>query len=332
MIIGDAWNEKDEEFGTSFNGTDGWLLDNMLSEVGLSRRDCHLTSVFRLRPRPSNDLKNFCGPKAGALPGYPALMQGKYVRAEYAAQLERLYAEISTVQPNVIITMGTAGPWALLHATGIKSIRGAMAVTPPTVTARLGRQYKVLPTFAPGAVSRQWRLRPIVLNDLDKAKRHSDTPEHARPERHIWIEPTLEDIDEYDRKFIEPATLLSADIETKQDQITCIGFAPTVGSAIVIPFFSESGRNYWKTLQEELAAWHYVRKWLAEKPTLFQNGLYDINFLWSRYGIPVPQAAEDTMLLHHAYQPEMEKGLGFLATIYTDEASWKFMRKGMKHD
>jgi hypothetical protein len=26
-------------------------------------------------------------------------------------------------------------------------------------------------------------------------------------------------------------------------------------------------------------------------------------------------------------QPEMQKGLGFLASIYTNEASWKHMRK-----
>jgi hypothetical protein len=33
------------------------------------------------------------------------------------------------------------------------------------------------------------------------------------------------------------------------------------------------------------------------------------------------------MLLHHSLQPEMKKALGFLATIYTEEPSWKFMRK-----
>jgi hypothetical protein len=57
-----------------------------------------------------------------------------------------------------------------------------------------------------------------------------------------------------------------------------------------------------------------------------------MTFCWKNYGIPTPAPAEDTMLLHHAMQPEMEKGLGFLASVYTDEASWKFMRKGAKHD
>ena len=44
-------------------------------------------------------------------------------------------------------------------------------------------------------------------------------------------------------------------------------------------------------------------------------------------GIACRGAAEDTMLLHHALQPEMEKGLAFLGSVYTDEATWKFMSK-----
>jgi hypothetical protein len=32
------------------------------------------------------------------------------------------------------------------------------------------------------------------------------------------------------------------------------------------------------------------------------------------------------MLLHHALHPESEKGLGFLGSVYTNEASWKLMR------
>jgi hypothetical protein len=36
------------------------------------------------------------------------------------------------------------------------------------------------------------------------------------------------------------------------------------------------------------------------------------------------------MLLHHAMQPEAPKGLEFLGSVYTNEASWKLMRsKGL---
>ena len=330
-IVGEAFGEKEEELGTSFVGTSGWLLDQLLSQVGIARRECLVTDVFRLRPRPSNDIKNLCGPKGTALHGFPALAPGKFIRAEFAPELDRLYAELRSARPNIIVALGATATWALLHQTGIKALRGAMSVAPGP---RLGLDYnvKVLPTYHPAAVARQWNLRPIVLVDLDKAKRHSLTREYSRPSRKVWLRPSIQDILEYEQRYLIGCELLSADIETRQEQITCIGFAPDPSTAIVIPFFTESGRSYWKTKEEEVEVWKIITRWLSDYPTLFQNGMYDVNFLWNRYGIPVPHAAEDTMLLHHAFQPEMQKGLGFLATIYTEEASWKFMSKGRKHD
>lgn len=331
-LIGEAYGEKEEEAGRPFVGTSGWLLDQMLAQAGISRSECLVSNVFNLRPRPSNDIKNLCGPAIGRLPDMPALMPGKYIRAEYAPELERLYDEVRAADPNIIVCLGATAAWAFLHTSGIKSIRGATTVTHSWVSERLGRPYKVLPTYHPAAVAREYSLRPIMIADLDKANRQSSSPEFTRPSRSIWLRPTLLDLANYERDYIRPADSLAADIETKQDQITCIGFAPSPSTAIVIPFFLDSGQNYWLTLQEELAAWGYVRSWLAMKPTTWQNAMYDLNFLWSRYGIPVPLATEDTMLLHHAMQPEMEKGLAFLGSVYTDEASWKYMARGKKHD
>jgi hypothetical protein len=262
----------------------------------------------------------------------PQLQAGKYVLARHAPELERLYAEIQTTNPNIVVALGATAAWAFLHTSGIRSIRGATTITCPAVTERLGRQYKVLPTYHPAAVAREWSLRPIVIADLDKARRQSDSPEFRRPSRSIWLRPTLLDLANYEREYIAPAESLAADIETKQDQIDCISFAPSPDTAIVIPFFLENGQNYWPTLQEELIAWGYVRHWLATKPIDWQNGMFDMNVLWWRYGIPTPLAHDDPMLLHHAMQPELEKGLGFLGSIYSEEASWKFMGKGKKHD
>ena len=65
-------------------------------------------------------------------------------------------------------------------------------------------------------------------------------------------------------------------------------------------------------------------------PKLFQNGAYDISFLYRSMRIKVLGATHDTMLLHHALQPESLKSLGFLGSIYSDEGSWKGMRKRVK--
>lgn len=331
-LVGEAWGEKEEEAGRPFVGTSGWLLDQMLSQAGINRSECLVSNVFNLRPRPNNDIKNLCGPRTAGIPGMPQLQPGKYILARYAPELERLYAEISQADPNIIVALGATAAWAFLHSSGIRSIRGATTVTCPAISNKLGREYKVLPTYHPAAVAREWSLRPIVIADLDKARRQSDTPTFARPHREIWLHPTLLDLANYEREYIAPAGSLAADIETKQDQIDCISFAPSPSTAIVIPFFLENGQNYWPTLQEELIAWGYVRHWLATKPIDWQNGMFDMNVLWWRYGIPAPLAREDPMLLHHAMQPELKKGLGFLGSIYSEEADWKVMGKGKKHD
>ena len=61
-------------------------------------------------------------------------------------------------------------------------------------------------------------------------------------------------------------------------------------------------------------------------PKLFQNGMYDLQYLL-KMGLRPKALAEDTMLMHHSMFPELQKGLGFLGSIYTNESSWKLMRR-----
>ena len=332
MLIGEAYGEQEEKEGRPFVGASGWFLNQALSQAGINRDECYITNVFNLRPRPTNDVINLCGPKAEGIPGLPSLVKGKYAKAEYINELQRLYKEINRENPNLIIALGATATWALCHSSGIRAVRGAFTHTHEdcgkSVNVPLARQFKVLPTYHPAAVLREFSLRTIVHADLDKAARNQHFPEVIRPKREVWIEPDLSDIAEFERRYIINAERLSIDIETKGDQVTCIGFAPNEQVAIVIPFYSfaKPGGNYWPTHREEMLAWRYAKRWCETYPSIFQNGAYDMHRLWRTYGIAC-RPAHDTMLLHHALQPEMEKGLGFLATIYTEEASWKFMSR-----
>jgi len=101
-LIGEAWGEKEAEVGAPFVGSSGYLLDQMLAHAGIARRECLVTNCFNLRPRPNNDIKNLCGPRTTAIADKPALMAGKYIRREYAPELERLYEEVRAADPNII--------------------------------------------------------------------------------------------------------------------------------------------------------------------------------------------------------------------------------------
>jgi uracil-DNA glycosylase len=335
FVIGEAWGEREEQERSPFVGAAGYELSRMLNEAGIHRADCYLTNVFNIHP-PGNDLSFLCGPREEAIRGYPQLLTarptyrywtGGYVRMQHAAQLNRLAAELMEQDPNVVVTLGNTALWAMLGKTTISKLRGTTALSTHTVT-----EFKVLPTFHPAAVLRQWELRPTTVADLSKAAREASYPEIRRAEVTVYVPETPDEIQDFDRSILSQAESLAVDIETSSDQITCIGFSPSRTVALVVPFLDRrrNGGNYWPTVQDEFTVWRLIRTILerAKPSKTFQNGLYDIAFLWRAARIGVRGAAHDTMLLHHALQPESLKGLGFLASIYaSDHGAWKESRR-----
>ncbi len=353
FLLGEAKGEHEAKINSTFVGPTGVELLKLLDKAGilkLSQSDyssisgfyktndptyvhaiwsrfphIYRTNVFQLHP-PGNDLKTFCGPKAEGIPGYPPLETSKYVRLEYISELNRLADEIALHNPNCIIALGNTALWALTGSTGIRDARGYTRLATHTAIG-----WKFLPTYHPTAIFHSYSLRPIVIADLMKAKAQSEFPELRRPQREIWIEPTVSNIANFFTNYCYNCALLSVDIETYGSRITCIGFSPSPDVALVIPF--EPGLNgdksYWSSPEDETVVWQMIKSLLqnASIPKLFQNGLYDIAFLWRSMKIGVRGAAEDSMLLHHALQPEMNKSLGFLGSLYTDERQWKNMRK-----
>lgn len=354
FLIGEAQGENEARINRGFVGATGAELLRMLAEAGVIEFSPHdsamlrnfwatrdpwaldsiweghpelfRTNVFQLHP-PSNKLEHFCGHKSLGIPGYGKLTKAGYALATYHQQLDRLGDEILSIDPNLIVCLGNTAIWALMGSTGVTKLRGTTAVSTHCV-----RGYKLLFTYHPSAVHRQWELRPTVVADLSKILDEKDTPNVARPKVEIWTEPTIEDIQQFIQEHVAGrCEILSVDIETSGTRVTCIGFAPRRDLALVIPFDDEraASRSYWGTADAERQCWRLVRSVLEDQSIrkVFQNGLYDIAFLIRSYGIKTRGAMEDTMLLHHALQPESLKGLGYLGSIYTNHGPWKHERK-----
>lgn len=326
-IIGEAYGEQEALFGAPFIGAAGKQLDSLLEDAGIERSSCFITNTFNLRPSAnSNDLSALCGGKrdAGIMGEWPPLSPGNYLKREYAPEIARLLQELEEVRPNLAILCGNTPCWALLERTGISKIRGTC-----THSSRLP-WLKCLPTFHPSAILHQYDLRHVTVLDFIKAKREREFPELIRPRREIWLEPSLQDIRDFKAQFLDGAAFMAFDVETnRRGQITCISFAASVDRALVIPFTDDRkpGRNYWPTLGDELAAWDLVAAVLdLPASKVGQNGLYDCQYTWQSYGIPVRNYNHDTMLLHHSLHPESDKGLGFLGSVYTNEPAWKTER------
>ena len=349
LLLGEAFGANEAKINAPFVGASGIELLRMLNESGiitLSSEDLsfisksyntgdpscidavwrlhpevYRTNVFAFHPH-ANDITTLCGPRAEGVRDFPALTKAKFLRREFIPELERLADEITSIDPNLILALGNTPLWALAGITGISKHRGTTRLSTHTAAG-----YKILPTYHPAAVIRNWELRPTTVADLIKARREAPFPEVRRPKREIWIEPTIKDMEQFRDQHIMASDKLSVDIETSGNQVTCIGFSPTSFISLVVPFLDtrRPKRSYWGTREDEVRAWEIIRIILADpaiKKT-FQNGLYDIAFLWRSVGIPVYGAEHDTMLLHHALQPESLKGLGYLGSIYCDEGAWK---------
>ncbi len=298
----------------------------MLADAGVARKDCFITNVFAFQP-PDNKLDSLQigtleAKKIGANAKSP-MSKGHYLHPEFWPELERLKHELLAVRPNVIVALGGTALWALTGLAGISAVRGTALLGPNNCCAP---GLKIIPTYHPASVLRQWDQRVIVIADFIKAWKESSFPEIRRPERAITIDPTLEEIKTFASK---PHRFLSVDIETARGQITCIGFAPSITESLVIPFvdFRRESRSYWPNQWQEEQAWKFVGDLLsspAEK--VFQNGLYDLQWL-ANMGLSPRNCLHDTMLLHWSIYSEMQKSLGFLGSIHLSEIPWKTLRK-----
>lgn len=321
MIIGEALGEEEVRTGLPFAGPSGSVLFGILRQAGISKEDCYFTNVFSFRPS-GGRLDSLLVGKADALPGYRPLTTGKYVHKKYEPEIARLFHEIESVKPNVIIALGNYALWALCKKSGIKRYRGSPIATHD------GR-WKVIPTWNPASVLKQWEIRIIMLADINKAAREMKFAEIRRPQRFLYLDPSLQDIADFYNQFLKNQPFLSCDTETKDQTITEVGYGTADGRhCIVIPFWDRTKRdgNYWRTHEEEREAWKWVRHINLNHHMVGQNFSYDMQYFWRTAGIPCPKFLGCTMLLHHSLQPELEKGLGFLGSVYTDEPSWKFMR------
>lgn len=332
LVLGEAPGTEESSALLPFVGPSGWELRRMLRTIGVNLDDCYTANVFSRQPADNNlalygdsDLRH-CHRGLGPFTTAPIT----YCHSDHLWELDRLYAEIAAVNPNVVLALGNTACWALGLGQGIGQLRGSVHTA--TIPG-LDRPLKVLPTFHPAAILRQWDLRVVALADLEKAHDESHNPSFAFDNTELWLQPSLQDLVDFGDLYMAKATVAACDIETKRGQITCLSFAPTSEVAIVIPFWVEGeSPNYWARACDEATAWRWVIHQMerADLVKVGQNFLYDLAYLQAFCS---PRACtEDTMLAHHSMFSELPKGLGWLGSLYANVPSWKKMRTAKREE
>jgi uracil-DNA glycosylase family 4 len=125
MFVGEAPGAQEDLQGLPFVGRAGRLLDELLSSVGLDRKDVWITNILHCRPPGNRD----------PLPD------------EIEACKPYLYRQIELIEPRVVCTLGNFATKLLTRSSrGIMSVRGR-----PQVHELGGRWVRIYPLCHPAA-------------------------------------------------------------------------------------------------------------------------------------------------------------------------------------
>jgi uracil-DNA glycosylase len=327
MLCGEAPGAEEEQAGIPFVGASGQELNRMLHEAGIMRSECFVTNLCRVRP-PGNDIGAFIATRKKDITKDHVPLRDKMVLPVIVKGYEMLQQEIALVNPNIIVAFGNSALWALTGKWGIVKHRGSML--------RHSSGAKVIPTFHPAAILRQWDWRAVALNDLRRVKAHCGNRDYDEPQWRFVLQPTfgvvMQTLEVLLQRLATEKLWIDFDIETKFGHIDCVGLSWSLTEAICIPFLSQANKEgYWPE-GEEAYIINRIYAVLTHKNALIrgQNLLYDAQYTYRHWHF-VPRVAQDTMISWHVAFPGLPKKLDFQASLLCKHfTQWKPDRSAWK--
>lgn len=200
------------------------------------------------------------------------------------------------------------------------------------------------PVLHPAAIIRgMWSKEPfqeITLRRIGKFLMDGTEPApwdiHEPPPRST-LYPSLEDLTEfYESTKREGWDALSHDLENAGNHIICDSITQLnletgeVGRSLCLRFRLKGGVLYWPDRESltKAAGWLW---WVLADPdvaVVAHNGItHDVPIL-ELAGFVVGGRLIDTMIMQHTAYSEMQKGLQFCATMYSEAPVWKVLTDG----
>ncbi len=331
VLVGEAWGVEEERHQLPFVGQSGVELDRILRDAHLDPNSILFTNVVSARPQ-GNEFEQFLHSNEKGQTKWRNLHPNAFCLLE----IKRLYQQISSVKPRIVIAAGNYALWAMTDCCSVSSTKtatGARVLVPGGITSWRGSMLessaisfpvRILPIIHPASILRAWYQRAITVHDLS-TRVPMALSNDWRPAREKILAPgsfdeTIAVLERWLRAMNAGESLrLAHDIETSRGLITCMGFADSDRHALVIPFVRPSSNgldSYWSLNQEALLA-RLIGKVLSHPRCLVegQNYIYDTQYIQRYYGI-TPKLDFDTMLAHHLLFPGTPKGLDYLSSLY----------------
>lgn len=178
----------------------------------------------------------------------------------------------------------------------------------------------------------------MLLQILGKIRRWSEGEKRHEPKFSYTVTRTVSDI-HHVLEYLHECFIISTDIETAGDFITCVGFTGITNAgdvrSFVFPFYNplKPDNCHWETEADEILAWTAVREICAnESIKVLQNGAYDSAY-FIKYRIVLRNYFADTLHLFHSIWCEAPKKLHILTALFVDHCRyWKDEIKGEKNE
>lgn len=315
-LIGEAPGYEETIHERPFVGSAGKILDRLLQDSGISRGECRIGNVCRVRP-PGNKFEWFYAAEQKEL---------------YESECASLKRDIARVRPNVIVTLGNHPLKALMGHSGVTDWRGSIL------------QYngcKLVPTYHPSALQYgRWDWAPLITLDLKKALAESETSQYHKPLKHLVVNPNFQQVlkelsrlNRSDMVAFDTETTRPKKGEVGQTFMTAIAFSDASHYGFCIPFTKQDGKPYW-TAEEEAAIIEGVRTLMENKSVrkIAHNSQFDMGVLQHNYGIKTAGLYLDTMAALHTVYPELPKSLNQARTMFSRQPYYDhWAKKGDFH-
>jgi uracil-DNA glycosylase family 4 len=294
-----------------FIGPAGRGLDECLGMVKIPRSEVYLTNVIKDLDMP--------------LSQYIDLDErGKWtIHPEGYQYISELAKEIKNLNLNCIVALGNIAMLALTNRVGITKWRGS--VLDSTIVPGL----KVIPTFHPATFippKFNFLNKPLICEDLMRAKFESEFKEIRRQERNVITSPSFDQSIDY-LTYVFNAGLagqiVSLDIEVINRELDCISVSCNPVESISIPFRYQYG-DYFDPGQE-LEILKMIAKIIQEEriEKAGANFIFDTQFLFHKFGIIPRGSLQCTQIAQKISFPDFPAGLSAVTTMYTDIPYYK---------
>lgn len=357
-IVGESWGSSERMEQKPFVGQSGQEFTKMLNEAGIDRGQCFVTNLFADQPLNDEAWRFFLPGKENPLAEFNGLFPNSWARSE----IDRLYAQLNTVKPELIIGAGNFALWAFTERAklvgakekktgkaagvkapaGIMNQRGSMLFT----TRGLETPTKFLPIVHPAAIGRQWELRAPTVHDLRARVPMALEGRWTNPlVRTKLAPPSYEDTINYLDSVVSGPMVVDVETLPSAGHLVCIGLCQSSTLAISIPFLNVV-RAGWQvvpfwSVEEQAQIIKRLRKVLTRPDVeiIGQNFTYDQQWIARDLGV-VPRPAFDTMIAQQVLWPGTPRGLDYLSSLYCahhvfwkeDSNEWNFKENGLQSE